>query len=79
VDVVRCRRFSNEKEGSMNSPGKLTPKQEKMARIIADLFEMSDMSTAEACHVLECLIEVTSRSQLTGGNGPRLGKSVGLA
>ena len=57
----------------MNSAEKLTPKQEKMARIIADLFEMSDMSTAEACHVLECLIEVTSRSQLKKGDGPRLG------
>ena len=63
----------------MNSPEKLTPKQEKMARIIADLFEMSDMSTAEACHVLECLIEATSRSQLSKDNGPRLGQSIGMA
>ncbi len=63
----------------MNSPEKLTPKQEKMARIIADIFEMSDMSTAEACHVLECLIEVTSRSQLNKDNGPRLGQSMGMA
>lgn len=63
----------------MNSAEKLTPKQEKMARIIADLFEMSDMSTAEACHVLECLIEATSRSQLTGSNGPRIGQSIGMA
>ena len=62
----------------MNSTEKLTPKQEKMARIIADLFEMSDMSTAEACHVLKCLIEVTSRSQLNKDNSPRLGQSMGL-
>ena len=62
----------------MNSTEKLTPKQEKMARIIADLFEMSDMSTAEACHVLECLIDVTSHSQLNKGKGPRLGQSIGM-
>lgn len=58
----------------MNRAEKLTSKQEKMARIIADILEMSGMSTAEASHVLECLIEVTSRSQLSRGDGPRLGQ-----
>jgi hypothetical protein len=60
----------------MNHAEKLTPKQEKMARIIAEIFEMSDMSTAEACRVLEFLVEVTSRSQLKKGDGPRLGLSM---
>ena len=43
----------------MNTVAKLTPKQEKMARIVAEIFEMSGMSTAEASRVLECLLEVT--------------------
>jgi hypothetical protein len=60
----------------MHRTEKLTPKQEKVARIIADIFEMSGMSTAEAGHILECLIEVTNRSQLKKGVGPRLGLSM---
>ena len=71
-------RQSKEEEEPMNRSEKLTPRQEKMARIIAELFEMSDMSTAEATHVLEFLIEVTSHSQVSRGNGPRIGPSLGL-
>jgi hypothetical protein len=62
----------------MNSAEKLTPKQEKMARIIADIFEMSDMSTAEASRVLECLLEVTKPSIPPENNGPRLRQSMSL-
>ena len=66
------------KEGSMNRAEKLTPKQEKMARIIAELFEMSDMSTAEASRVLECLLEITKPAKPPENNGPRLRQSMRL-
>lgn len=62
----------------MNSAEKLTPKQEKMARIIADIFEMSGMSTAEACHVLKCLLEVTNPTNHPKDKEPHLRQTMRL-
>jgi hypothetical protein len=62
----------------MNSPEKLTPKQEKMARIITDILEMSDMSTAEASRVLECLLEITKPAKPPENKGPRLRQTMRL-
>jgi hypothetical protein len=66
------------KDVFMNHTKKLTPNQEKIAQIIAEIFEISGVTTAEASRVLEFLIEVTSHSQVSRGNSPRIGPFLGL-
>jgi len=51
-----------EKVEPINRVEKLTSKQERVAWVMADIFEWTGVSTPEAGQFLECLIEVTSRS-----------------